>query len=467
MKRTSRFDKRYLLLVSVPIAILASLFAISLLTAWSSQRKLDRGLRLVTGLDDATAADALAVWYDSHSSKAETLEWRKMETASMAVSYLSNHVFGEYRYQLNTLVPPGQPWPDEARNERLVALAKPVVDRLKATPMPDEPVWHPLFYESFANPFPIAEMPAPLMAVLWPEIRDAYYKGDTSRAISAIRLYLDLLGPKSNRSIEQPLFTSYELHMAIRNSLSDGIWSEAELVELQQLLTPEHDWQRIWERRVALDALIVSPWLQNPWRHERFAQISRVGNGTNGGLQDVNRSTWVPSDSLDVVMKYVDVKELDAEPGTAAFRDAANALFVSRLTNPYNIPPGGPAFWLDQWLKLPCMPSSHLDSNIGSNLSTEAQMLFSTAVDCRFTRTAIAVKQYQMKSDKWPESLVQLKKVGLPLPQTIGSYETPFYYEVGKDSQKVKLGKVPVTSHDQGKSLQYDLNSTVIEISLP
>jgi len=255
--------------------------------------------------------------------------------------------------------------------------------------------------------------------------------------------------------------------MAIRNSLSDGVWSEAELMELQQLLTPEQDWQQIWDRQVTFDALIVTPWLQFPWRHERFAQISWVGNGTNDGLHNVNHSTWVPSDSLDVVMKYVGAKEIAAEPGTTAFRDAANSLFVSRLTNPYNIPPSGSSFWLDQWLKLPYMPSSYLDSNIGSNLSTDAQILLSTAVDCRFTRTAIAVKQYQVKFDKWPESLEHLKEVGLPLPQTNGNYDKPFYYKVGKDSQKVTLGKVAFDLNDDYKSLQYDLNSTVIEISLP
>ncbi|TWT80009.1 hypothetical protein CA13_14210 [Planctomycetes bacterium CA13] len=464
MRTPTRFDKRYLLLVGSPVCILAALFVISLGSAWINQRKLDRDLHLVTGLDDATAPDAFAVWYESHSSKERTLDWREVETASLAISYLANPFLRDSEDRAGTLIPPDEHWPSEDRNYKLVALAKPLVDRLKAMPMPAEPVWHPLHYESFANHYPIAEMPAPLMTVLWPEIRAAYHEGDTPRAITAIRLYIDLFGPKSERSVQQPCFTSFSLHRAIRDSLSDDVWSPADLTELQQLLTPEYDWRQLWEGQLSRDALIVSPWLQDSWRHKRFARNTRVGSKNTDHL-DVNHSTWVPSDSFDVVQKFAAARQIDSEPGTAAFQGAASELLGDRSNSPPWILPSSFAFRLDQWLKLPFMPRSRSDLNSRSHLPGDAQSLVLYAVDRRFTRTAIAVKQYQIKFDKWPQSLNQLSQVSLPVAQTIGSEGKPFFYRVNRDTNTVKLGKLPNERKVATETNTGDLSATVIEIS--
>ncbi|WP_146524565.1 hypothetical protein [Novipirellula artificiosorum] len=453
----TRSDYHYLLLVAAPLVTLVTMFGIAIFSAWKSQRYCESGLQLVTGLERPMAPTALADWYDARSSKADTVKWQELEMASVAVNYLERVSNMNHRNRSLSWVPPGESSRTAERNERFATLVKPIVDQLKAMPEPGQPVWHPLDYDNLT----LQSMPAPVSAVLMFEMSDAYHQGDTRRAIEAIRLGDQLLGPRSKTAIQIPQFHQQMVGRLIRLSLRDNLWSEPDLAEIQQLMSAQGDAEESWRNHVTMDALRVAPWLLDHYRGSRYRHYA---HGTNPLSQD-RSGEWrvVPSEAIGIVDQYTHAVQLEGQPGTADHSNSAARTLPSRFPRPWNDEPQK-RFYFDQWLKMPYVDPNPDISSIGNNLPSFAQQLVDHTKDQRFTRTAIALKQYQMKFDRYPETLNELTKVGLPASAMLGSEGKPFYYRVEKQGESVTVGTLPYEIKIDPEKEAYRYHSMLLEL---
>ena len=81
----------------------------------------------------------------------------------------------------------------------------------------------------------------------------------------------------------------------------------------------------------------------------------------------------------------------------------------------------------NQWLSMTFRPA----------YEALASAFLRNANDRRFTRTVLALRQFRVQQGRWPESLAELSRIGLPQSATQAFDGGPFAYEVDQQDQAI------------------------------
>lgn len=229
------------------------------------------------------------------------------------------------------------------------------------------------------------------------EYRAAVRAKQPDRAIEVFDLFQSL-GAGTNT------LDAYQLLPLVLESLQAEIWSAADLEQIDQLVQDSPDFDSQWRSHLEGVILEQSPRLL-------------YGKELQSWSRDPIPRTYSPSQRLhwlENTRRYLSVGDL----GT--LRSVKQVLEIE--ADVLGEPSGG----LDTSIQVPTYSDPY---GGGISRSSLARMYVKAANDHRFARTAIAIVQYKLKFNSYPQSLDDLNQVDLPTSATLDPLERAFRYE--------------------------------------
>jgi hypothetical protein len=449
-KRSTIYDATYAL-VTVPPLIVAAMMLAGMVS-WRNQSQ--QAQRTWDTLTDQIGGDSTAFlikWYDDHKSKEQTLKFKQIVAASDAILSQFDDCSPDFDpTEIVSPTPPGQPLPFGPAIRELAAQAKPVLRTLASIQDPDANIWHPVIFDGADLHLPATMQSRSLMRLLKIEFLDAYHEGESQRAIEALTL-LDRFyghGYRSMCASEEMVCRDADsiARKLVMHTLVHGVWSEADLVRIQQLVSREFDWQGRWKDVARGEILLDLPWEEQP-----------ISEGYPLLRMLAPRSLIAPSEKHEIASRYVMIASTD---------DIATPQHVKTIAG--IVRPSDKkmksAWAPDQWLQLPRMNADTSVYLSFKSYAAVAREFAHAAGEQRLTRCAVAIKQFATRNHRLPASLNELASVGLPAEATVNIYGQPIEYELGKDRAMATLWSNAALPADAKEKRDQTVfwNSTVI-----
>jgi hypothetical protein len=353
--------------------------------------------------------ESMVKYFEQSAHKEGTAAWSEILALTQAANAFSDNLPMVGAGTLPTELSPGSQWPDEPRVAEFLHEVRPLIGRISKADEFPKPVWMPIRFNGFSTLLEEAQLSRSVARIAYLDAVHALYNKDGDRALQAIR---------SLRTVAHAfdwdfcMVTSLvslairSMHKeAIDRSLDTGVWNEEQLDALTDQVKQPYDVAKTWKATLSGERGFAYPILDNP----------RV-------LQDVHNSPGnpllylpvTPSTRLAVLQAYEEfIHCADAgDAGIAARAKVAESkLFENR----------------------PLSLSSSFLSMILPAISPYSEAFDREENGRRLTYTAIAVKRFQMKNQRWPKSLSELSAIGLVATHWTTSDGQMFGYEVGDE----------------------------------
>jgi hypothetical protein len=429
MKTTpwTRSDLVYLAIVSGPLVVLLAMFAVGSISWRSQQGELDRAWTAATAeiggdVDELT----LARWYDDRTSKDHTADFK------IAVS-AAESVFGRL-HELNPnydVFAPLSAAGDSSRESELIhhfaADTKPIISRIKRLADADSTHWNPFVFQGLDTLLIEVQETSQLSRILQLEFVDAYVHDQSERALEALRLMGRLFGPVRGSFclVDEVWRISHFARMqaSIRQSLAHDFWTPAQLDALQQMVSVKVDWNQRWRDINRGELMFCYSTIRNPQAIGRFGPIGQLA--------------IIAPDEVRALIEHRHRVGLIDGAGTQKHAEA-----VEQAEQQYF--QGADPHWSpDSWIQFPLLNGKWLANAVLPYHAMDAQRFVNAAVDQRWTRCAIAIKQFQVQYNRFPKSLAELSKIGF-----VDNSDGLFSYEISDDALLAKLSVTSRTDVD-------------------
>ncbi len=421
-------DYFYQAIAWLPPLGVAAMFTAAALTWHTNQESLVESTTKIHSNAMENDETIFADWYDSRTSKKHTLELKMLGAAADAwfgdvVESFPDEKDSHYFFAGANL----DKHKDKADFIPHHALqAAPLLHRLKAFAETDDAaVWIPMSLDERMLPEPISQN---LMQVLQFEFLDAVLSDQPPRAIDAIRLCYRVdtkinLGRSGFSMLAQTL---------VRNSLSQDIWSESELAILQELCSGDGDESSLWRDQITAEFLIALPILSGAGHRGKQFEKLRFGRSTPRGPEKLaSVSSIAPSEVGDAAAALAQIQSTGGVGTWNHYSQVAG--ITSQLRHRQ-----GKEFQLDHWLKVPFMKGAWI-SGLVAYQQHSAQNFLTIANTQRWTRCAIALKQFRLRFGRWPSDLSELSEVDLPASDTVDYLGDKFFYRIEDDATVAQL----------------------------
>ena len=393
----------------IPAAILVAFVGIigyrETVASGELKAKIDELRRDGEPFDD----DTMAKYFEKNAHKEGTAAWSEIQALTQAANAISDNLPWVGTGTLPFDLRPGSDWPDEPRVAEFLHEVRPLIQRIaKADEFP-KPVWMPIRFNGINTLLEEAQLSRSVGRIVYLDAIHALYHKDDNRALEAIH---------SLRTVAEAFDWDFcmvanlvsmavrGMHLdAIRQSLSMDVWNEKQLDDLSHQVKKPYEVAKTWKATLAGERGFAYPILDNP----RMLQDSR-NSPTNPLL-------WLPvtpSTRLAVLRAYEDFQHC-ADAGDvgihARAKEASAKYFESRSL-------GLSSFFLGMMLPA---------------ITSYAEAFDRDETMRRLTYTAIAVKRFQMKNQRWPKSLSELSDIGLVSTNWTTADGQTFGYEMGEE----------------------------------
>ncbi len=405
---TRRHRRRWLWWIAVPLVAMVVLLIAGLWQERQASRFIEGELTRVRSAGLPYDDESMARWYADNTHREGTAAWseilRLVESPTFMISDFDRLPIVSVG-ELPTPLLPGSSWPDEPFVAEFLGTMRPVIQRIDAARSLPTPVWMPIEFEGVATLLPEVQSSRSILRLLNLELTHALYHQDSDRALRALvcmRATADAFA--MNLFMVGELMTIAlhgVLHGEIGRSLEGELWSAEELVRLDDLLEPR-DLRSRWLSAIA---------------GERAMALSGTDLANVGGLDQIGGIgplLRLPSVQAPLLDGYRQVERLVDDPNhlrvrsqklETTLRNGQNRLSLGKTTQLFLLP----AF------------------------SGFARAIESNEDSRRMTRTALAVKRFQLEYGRWPRPLSELAQVGFSETQWHTVSRGPLGWEIEDD----------------------------------
>lgn len=280
---------------------------------------------------------------------------------------------------------PNIEWKDRSRTDAYLNSLQPAIELLKDASAAPKPIWHPIHFNGFSTLLPYSQRAREVANVLKYDAEYAIYISDTKRAIRDLELLL-----ATSLANESDLLVVWFVAQAInemrwqfiQRSLFANVWSEDELQSVADLIGSPVDIARVWPRLI--DSELA---MSRSFFHDSDDAMWKMVFGESSAWW-TRRFATLPTNQLaytESTLLWRDVAEEGFDGAISRARELSRAqegqgnVLVDLL--------GGPRV-----------------NPLAQFLRSEDQR--------RLTMTAVAIKQFQLRNDTWPEQLSDLETLG-------------------------------------------------------
>ncbi|QDT07144.1 hypothetical protein K227x_55690 [Rubripirellula lacrimiformis] len=416
-------DVFHMAIVAVPILALAGTIGAATVSWRSHQTRLEQAIRDVTA--DGTTIDHSTQLrrYDANSSKDATATWK----AILAATEDYNAVYGgpfawegdESPYE--QLVPPGQDWVAAEVIHQYAQGAEPILQKIDSLLDSGDTIWTPLVAEAFEMNLNEVQKSRALARLLRYVFLDAVHQGDSQRAIMTIRATDRFFGPSQQSFLmvgELVQIACYSVTMAeVRRSIAADVWTDEELAEIKSIIDKPSEWDRRWRSVVESELYSYLPVLMD----------GKIGSSLSRQTAAPLPLGVAPSSLISVVQMQ---QELINLPVAQRYSEIDKA---RQITEDHARKPDDAS--MDRLLQVPFTSSDWLTDLLTPAYGALAGAFSRVANEQRYTRTVLATRQFERQFHRWPESLDELGRVGLPQSETQAFDGGPFAFEVDAQDQ--------------------------------
>ena len=409
LSTTSR-DRSLFAFVLVPIVALVAFVACAAAN-WKVEESKIRPMLLQTfppRLIDAPSP--LAVDYMERTSTDQTAAYRELGYATDALNdkyQLMFEVLDDQREQQNErFTTESEEHPVDQYIDNYLVEAQPLLEMIEELKPEVSSIWSP---QELGNPNHWdydGSLYAGLLQLLVTEFHAAVRLKQTDRAIRSLSLL---------RGIDPPLSDERQLEPLVADSMGTGIWNEAELDQITQVLDDEQDLNVLWRKNIHHTQLTRMPWLFH-------------GLPDRSNVSEPIPTLTAPSRRAEWLRRYQEYADVRGVGSVGVAKKVDKILGESREKGETQMD-----------VTLQCPTYGGFTGERGSK-SGLALMYAKVANQRRLARTAVAIATYKVKFGSYPKSLDALSKVGLPSSETLDPNRQPFLYVVVEDGCRLSNG---------------------------
>ena len=319
--------------------------------------------------------------------------------------------------ELSELIP-GCPWPEEALVGDYLKEMEPAIRLIEKACQHPTPVRLPVAFDGFGTLLEYQQNSRSVLRLLNLDFDYASHQWDTKRAMRDLKLMQATAKAFDSRETIVSELVNVALRAmrlaSIRRSLTESIWTDDELVLLRSSLSSEESFSERWKD------------MMHGERAFGLAGIAslRATGGLNEPGFELNNAMHplTPSVEKTLIEFYTKAGNL---PNTdmKGLRSWASAFSEEsgRASK------GSAGVWLS--MVLPA-----IEAMISAEISEEDYV--------RWTRTAIGIRQYKNKKEKWPTRLRDLEEIGLTIEDYSNATEEVFGYEVDGDTAYIWTSEI-------------------------
>ncbi len=410
-KSLNRPRSKWLLVAVLPIAILAVGIGYIALNEWRASRELQRRIAEIRDAGGPIDRTSMKLWYERNSHPEGLTEWREiLQMLGWWADYDRLPVQGTR--QLPVVIDPSVPWDDLEVVEKYVQSMAPVREAIQQAVELPTPVQFPLDFRGTWTYLSDHQESRSVNRFLTLDFEYAYYTGDKKRAMEDLRLMSQV--PKA---FECDLFmvcrfTTIGLYglrdECIARSLVKNQWSEEELNEIRDMLG------------------------DNPYSLERMKRLCQneravhlnaaLGGEDHESLQGFGSpfltALITPSQQLRFFEYWDSLEQLLEVPVHEMAKEGERRESLAINSG-----------------KLGVM-SIYVPA-VASYVSAEVR----NENDRKWRLTAVGLRLFKMKHDRWPTKLSELAEVGVVAGDYTMINGSPFGYEVADGIAYLWTGK--------------------------
>ncbi len=344
--------------------------------------------------------------------------------------------------------------PDDAALQRFAVAATPLIDAVRDVTGDDQSIWSPFVFAGFGTLLVQVDDSRAVARCVSDAALGSHLAGRTDEAIDRWRLLPSVADTVDARTF----FVGELIHASIRalqldsirRGLAQGEWSVEHLsllrAEVERLQSA--DMTTRWQLAAQSEGTLALREINAGASGDRFrSPVGRLAAGSTASQRLA--ATRALTEPLSFLVDSGDhVPELRLEP-----RRPQSLPRPSLLSIPF-------ANFLAPW------------SDGSWPAESLAQTRLRQVVDQRWTRCAIAIKQFRLQHGRWPTSLPELQQVGLSVADWEAWPGQSFGYWIAEDEQSVRLwsftpsGGAPPVISSQPPSLDAPDQKNHLEIKL-
>ena len=407
-----RSDLKYFAISLIPLLLILGLVAASLISWGLNQQKLRQRIAASQSLKDATQAGYSVSAYESATSKEQTERWKRILDAG---DYLSGRPYmalikkqEDDEYQL---VPQGDDWVLAAPVERLATEAEPVLAEIDLLLNEvDKPIWLPIQFSGYSTLLPEVQESRNIATLVRHDFQNAFHQGDTDRAMKDLqRLELffgdALVEPQYivtclARQASQRI--RFEL---IRKSLAHEFWTEPQLEQLDKMLARPFDADRAWQGAILSEA------------NEAF-HLAGQHRFADGGDSKAFAKDWISPAPSGLLTYVAHIEKIAQTQNVGTLQHVRNVMDINAEFFRRQGRSDSSLGSTDRLVQMPIVDAAQFFNNLMPSFEVVARQFMNLAGERRWTRTAVALKRYQVKFGEFPDSLEALSKLNYPKNET-------------------------------------------------
>jgi hypothetical protein len=425
IRQTPLRERWYLICLCLPIVALAGLIGLGVWREIQANRDLDTLLTMYRRQGVPMGNESLRVLYDEQTSMDVATRWQQVTDAAIAIeANYTNELIARNGDDLGRLVRPGEPWAISPAMDRLRQKAEPLIKEIKELSKTQKPIWDPMIFGGFETVYAALGKLRNLARVLSYVSSDAYHRGDHQKTIESLALISDVAEAHDSQlfTVSELVYIAIkDLHGAlIRQSLASDYWTVEEVEKLKQQLPPVDDVEQRWQRMVVSE---VAGMRASLGISDEDSSRHRVHGSPMVGLHYAAPLTRLGM-LVDLRRSLVTVDEFGVHVSSEGNRNERAALNSQSENSLFSVP----------------FASSEFIYAMYSPTYVAAAEAYTRMVrNRRWTLCGLAIKEFQLKNQRWPTTLDELSKVGLSKTDRSAFPNVPFGYRVADDDSHVLL----------------------------
>ena len=392
-------------LISIPCVVFLGIGLVNGRREWMASRQLERKLQPLRDAGSPVGDAAMSRRFRDATSDAGTAAWSRINLLCNAFRWQavdSLPVVGTQ--ELPARIAPDTAWDADKPVGAYLAAIKPILDLIHASAEVPMPVWQPVEFRGVQTLLPHLQESRQVARMLRLESEHALFHREPARAMRAI----DSLQATA-AAYDWHLFMVGELvHLAlyqiyldsISRSLNVDLWNQEQLDSLLTRLRAELPIEEKWRASLAAEQLMIIATLENNSNWARHAPTPLL-------------PLWsTPTARLELYNTYDELMTL---------ADAGADQLSTRSRQ-----------WEESFVRQAASGDSMLQGLFFPAIHPFALALDRASDKRKMTLTAVAIKIYQTKFDRWPEALSELARLGLRDTDWILRTQGPIGYEVAE-----------------------------------
>lgn len=424
-----------LALVLSPIVFLAALFAFGLSMELRAASQVKTQLAMLNSQGLYASNHEVTVAADQRTSRENAARWQDV---LLAASQLESRFYplrmsvGDLQ---NELVSPDETWEVGPVLTKYAQQGQPTILLIEDLLNDPQPFWRPIRFEGFSTLLDTIQNSRLIQRLLTVEFRVAVHDGDHQRAMRVLRL---MVGVSNAFDWDVVLIGRYvqfaniaQHRQLIQQSLTVGFWNQSEhLSELRDQLAEQENLDEHWQRINDAESSMMLT--------EIFGDLT---NDSSPGILSRPAGLIFPF-GLSPIVKQELLSELPSRSfglGVGTNRHVRQVANAEKSWNQQRINGRPEESHSSSLVAIPFGNLGFLVDVFRHSQTQHASANIRFEFDRRITLTAVAIKQFQLQENRWPEKLSELTAVGLSASQWSVEPGIPIGYRISDDNQSITL----------------------------